>query len=75
MDRCYRQSLKICRWFEYTLFSNYICVTKQWRQGGGREFSEFVCCYVFQGVLFEKDMHFYCLTIKLRTIFELNLNV
>ena len=67
MDRCYRQSLKICMWFEYTLFSDYICVTKQWRRGGGMN-SLNVSVVI-------KDMHFYCLTIKLRTIFELNLNV
>ena len=34
-------------WFGYTLFSDYICVTKQsHNQGGGHKFSEFAFYYI-----------------------------
>ena len=29
--RCYGQNLKICMWFGFTIFLDYICVTKQSR--------------------------------------------
>ena len=28
-NRCYGHSLKLCMWFGYTEFSDYLCVTKQ----------------------------------------------
>ena len=43
--------------------------------GGGMNSLKLFVVMCFKVYFFEKDVHFYCLTIKLRTIFELNLNV